>query len=269
MLRRQFIQRLSGTALLLTGGNVLTAGIFADKKVLFRFAVASDGHFGQKNTEYTGFYQSIVQSINAYHLSNPLDACVINGDIIHDNPDFLPAAATTLKELKVPFYVTRGNHDRVTASAWENAWGMPLNDVREIKDQVFILGDTSNEAGKYLPPDTDFFSDTLKHYKKAKNIFIFTHITPVQWTDNGVNASDFQKLIRPHKNIRAVFNGHDHDQDNVKMLGHIPFLFDGHFGGSWGTSYRGFRIVELLEDNSIRSFIMNPADRINYFDSIS
>jgi hypothetical protein len=52
------------------------------------------------------------------------------------------------------------------------------------------------------------------------------------------------------------------------MLGKIPFLFDGHFGGSWGTDYQGFRVVELLEDNSIRSFIMNPLVKLNDFYTI-
>lgn len=269
MQRRSFIKTLSGTILLLANSNLLRAGSLFEKKVLFRFAVASDGHFGEKKTSYLEYYQSLVNGINSFHSSLPLDACVINGDIIHDNPVFLPEAARELNALQVPFYVTRGNHDRVSSSVWEETWKMPLNHSVVIKDQVFILGDTSNEAGKYLAPDTDFFNDSLKQYKKVRNIFMFMHITPIQWTDNAVNATDFQKLIRHHKNIRAVFNGHDHDQDNVKMLGHIPFLFDGHFGGSWGTAYRGFRVVELLEDNSIHSFVMNPAERINPFDALS
>lgn len=266
MKRRNFIRVISGTSLLiLSNGLIVRADNFIDKKVIFRFAVASDGHYGQANTDYSTYYKNLVQSINTFNSSSTLNAVVINGDIIHNEPSFLIEAAKELQQLHIPFYVTRGNHDMVTSELWQSTWNMPLNHAVVIQDQILLLGDTSNEQGKYLTPDMDFFTNSLKEYKSAKNIFIFLHITPVKWTKHAVDGTDFQKLIKKHKNIRAVFNGHDHDQDNVKMLGNIPFLFDGHFGGSWGTDYRGFRIVELLEDNSIRSFIMNPAIKLNEF----
>ena len=45
----------------------------------------------------------------------------------------------------------------------------------------------------------------------------------------------------------------------------LAALFDGHVGGSWGVNYRGFRVVELKEDGSLLSFIMNPVKRQNDF----
>lgn len=47
------------------------------------------------------------------------------------------------------------------------------------------------------------------------------------------------------------------------MLGSIPHLYDSHIGGSWGTAYKGFRIVEVLKDNSVQTYMMNPVNRIN------
>lgn len=269
MQRRSFIRTIAGTIVLLTDGSILLANTFNEKKVVLRFAVASDGHYGEKNTTFSDHYQSLVKSINAFHATTPLDACVINGDIIHNEPAFLPQAAKELRQLQVPFYVTRGNHDMVSSELWQQTWNMPLNHSVVVKNNVFLLGDTSNEKGEYLPPDTAFFNSSLQHYKDARNIFIFLHITPVKWTKHAVDGTEFQKLIPQYNNVRAVFNGHDHDQDNVKMLGKVPFLFDGHFGGSWGTAYRGFRVVELLDDNSLRSFIMNPSVRINEFDALA
>jgi len=70
-------------------------------------------------------------------------------------------------------------------------------------------------------------------------------------------------LLAKYKNVRAVFNGHDHDEEGIKMKNDIPFVFDAHFGGSWGTAYRGFRVVELLKDNTLRTYIMNPLEKIN------
>ena len=39
--------------------------------------------------------------------------------------------------------------------------------------------------------------------------------------------------------------------------------FDAHFGGNWGTTYRGFRIVEVMNDNSVLTYILNPTDKLN------
>ena len=78
-----------------------------------------------------------------------------------------------------------------------------------------------------------------------------------------MDCPELFELFAKHQNIRAVFNGHDHDEEGIKHRRDIPFVFDAHFGGNWGTSYRGFRIVELMKDNSILTYIMNPVDKIN------
>src|SRR5690606_24792580 len=96
-----------------------------------------------------------------------------------------------------------------------------------------------------------------------ENIFIFIHITPVKWTKHGIDCPEFIDLLKQYKNVRAVFNGHDHDQDGVKIRENIPFLFDSHIGGSWGTAYKGFRIVELGKDNTAVTYILNPINKIN------
>jgi hypothetical protein len=47
------------------------------------------------------------------------------------------------------------------------------------------------------------------------------------------------------------------------MNGKIPYLFDSHIGGNWGTAYKGFRVVELMDDGSLVTYMMNPTERIN------
>jgi hypothetical protein len=71
------------------------------------------------------------------------------------------------------------------------------------------------------------------------------------------------EIFGKYPNIRAVFNGHDHDEEGIKKREEVPFIFDAHFGGNWGTDYRGFRIVELMRDNSIVTYIMNPTEKIH------
>lgn len=228
----------------------------------FRFAVTSDGHYGQPKTDFDDYYQTICSAINAFHQRSPLQFTVANGDLIHDNPDFLEASANALKPITTPLYVTKGNHDRVSDARWKEVWNQDVNQAVELGENILLLGTTSDEKGTYLSPDTDWFATKLKHYKDAKNIFLFFHITPVKWTEHAVDAGAFQQLLRSHKNIRAAFNGHDHQEDGVKMFGSIPFLFDGHFGGSWGVNYRGFRVVELLPDNSLLTYMMSPLEKM-------
>ena len=265
MKRNDFIKSISLATILLADGSILPAlgaESFA-KKPRLRFVVASDGHYGQDKTDFEQYYDTLVRQINSQHKEQKFELCVINGDVIHDKPEFLPLAKKVLDGLKMPYYVTQGNHDRVSLEVWEQMWGMPFNYDVVVKDNAFICGTTSDILGKYLCPDIKWFKQKLDEHKNKKNVFIFIHITPVKWTDNGVECVEFQDLLKQYTNIRGVFNGHDHDQEGIKTKDGIPYLFDSHFGGSWGTPYRGFRIVEVKKNNEVLTYLMNPEVKIN------
>jgi hypothetical protein len=267
MHRREFLKNSTPVLLLLTNGKLLYRSALSLapelNKVKFRFAVASDGHFGQPKTTWENDYTSIIQSINQQHKQHRLKTCIINGDVIHDDPAMLPLAKQHLDQLKMPYYVTQGNHDRVGEELWKKTWNMPFNHSFVVDKQVFLLATTSNEKGEYLCPDLDWMRVQLEKYKHAPNIFIAIHITPVKWTDNATDCPEFISLLKDYKNVRAVFNGHDHDQDDMKEREGIPFLFDSHIGGSWGTTYKGFRMVEVMSDNTIATYILNPETKLN------
>jgi Icc protein len=264
--RRKFLKGFTLTsAYLLTGGiqSLAAADLFSTQAdVILRFAVGSDGHYGQAKTEYEKFLEEFVRNLSAFHQQMPLDACIVNGDIIHDQKAFLAQARAGLDQLPVPYYVTQGNHDMVSAEYWNEVWGVPVNYEAIIKNQVLLMMTTSNETGKYLSPDLNWLKEKLKLHKK-KNVFLFLHIGQQKWTTNCIDNEAYAKLIKKYPNLKAVFHGHDHDLDDVKMVGKIPHLFDSHYGGSWGTPYRGYRIVEVMKDESIRTYIMNPVDKIN------
>jgi predicted phosphodiesterase len=187
-----------------------------------------------------------------------LDMCVFNGDLIHDNPEFLPIVKTHFQQLKTPYYTVRGNHDRVTTSLWQQTWGYGLNHDIEIDKYAFILADTSNEKGEYLCADLEWLNSRLAHYQDKKYIFIFMHITPHKWTENGVECPDLMKKIETCPNVAAIFHGHDHDIDVIKMSNNRPYIFDGHYGGSWGVNYKGYRIVEIYKDGTLFTYQHNP-----------
>ena len=268
MKRKEFIRLATPAFLLLASGKILKAPNWLltgeeNKKVKLRFAVASDGHYGEPKTEYENYFTTAVSRINGEHSRNPFSFCVINGDIIHNEKNFFPAAKKALDNLHMKYYVSQGNHDHVTAEEWQAIWNIPVNYDFEQGKNSFLIGTTSNEKGDYLCPDVEWFSRKLEEHKRQENIFIFLHINPVKQTNNAVDCPELLTLFENYKNIRAVFNGHDHDEEGIKVKNNIPFVFDAHFGGSWGTPYRGFRVVEVLNDNSVLTYIMNPAERIN------
>ena len=79
-------------------------------------------------------------------------------------------------------------------------------------------------------------------------------------TPYAVDCPDLFSVLGKYKNVRAIFNGHDHNFDNVLMKERIPFIFDAHFGGNWGTDYRGFRIVELYDDQTIATWVVKQSE---------
>ncbi|WP_236973716.1 metallophosphoesterase family protein [Membranihabitans maritimus] len=262
MLRRNFIRQMAVGGIIIANGQIFARNFnpFAND-VEFRFSVASDGHYGQPDTDYEEYFETIVKKINYYHALFPSEFVVFNGDIIHDEPQFLTPAHKALSKVKLPLYATKGNHDKVTPEVWENTWGFPQNHDFTIGERSVLLGTTSDVEGTYLCPDMDWFSARLDEYKSAREIYIFLHITPNDWTDHGVSCPEFHDLLKKYPNVTAAFNGHDHHEDGIKTEGKVPFMFDGHFGGSWGTEYRGFRVVEKLKNGTMRTYLMNPDDQ--------
>ena len=268
MQRRDFIKIASPIFVLLANGKIVSANErwvneIAKPKVKLRFVVASDGHYGQPGTDYENYFSALVNRINEEHSKNPFLFGVINGDIIHDDKKHYPGAKAALDKLSMKYYVSQGNHDMVNATEWESIWKMPVNLDFKIKKNSFLVGTTSNEQGTYLCPDLKWFEQKLEEHKKQENLFIFIHINPGKLSKFAVDCPPFFELLGQHKNIRAVFNGHDHDAQGIVKKNDIPFMFDAHFGGNWGTDYRGFRVIELLKDNSIVTYIMNPTVKIN------
>ena len=269
--RRSFLKNVSfATAFYAVGGfkKINATTVFEHRnKIALRFVVASDAHYGQPGTPYDAMMELVIQQINDFNKETPLDFCVINGDIIHDKKDFLPLAKQKIDVLDPVYYVTRGNHDMVSSDFWNEVWGMPLNHTVIAKDQAVILADTSNEAGKYLSPNLDWLAAQLEANKKRKHVLLFLHIPQKAWTANGINTPGFESLVEKYPNVTAIFHGHEHDQDGVKLLGTMqtPCLFDAHMGGSWGTPYKGFRVVEILKDGTLVSYMMNPTQKINAY----
>jgi 3',5'-cyclic AMP phosphodiesterase CpdA len=231
----------------------------ADAEPVFRFAVASDGHYGQPDTAYAKDFENLTKWLKAEKRRKRLDLVVINGDLFHDDSVFLPKVKASFDQFPTPYYVTRGNHDRVSESVWKQTWGYSLNHDVAAGEYAFLLCDTSNEKGEYLCADAAWLQQSLQKHADKKWIFVFMHIPPnKKWTDHGADCPAIQELLEKTPNVAGIFHGHDHDNDFRKVSGGKPYFFDGHFGGNWGTAYKGYRIVEIFADGNWQSYQYNP-----------
>jgi len=234
----------------------------SNQKYKLRFAIASDGHYGQPNTNYKKDHENIVRWLNEAHDQNPLNFVIINGDLVHDRPDLL---AEVKKEhydkLKVPFYALPGNHDHADAAIWKNVFGYEDNFSFEKNGIGFVLANTSDTKGAYLCPNKDFLKQELDKFSSLQTVFVVLHIPPHFWVPESpfVECPDTIKLLHNYPNVKAVFHGHDHSLDSVFYTDKLPHFFDSHIGGNWGTEYRGYRIVEVDENNKISTYQVNAS----------
>lgn len=210
-----------------------------------RFAVASDGHLGEPSTPSDQYFTDLITNLTQAHQTAPLQFVVINGDLVHEgNSGLLPKAKAYLDQLPVPYYVTRGNHDRVSVDTWQQLWGYGTNHVVERDNATLILLDTSDEAGDTLCGDDVWLRQTMKSVRSSVPAFLFMHIPFVHNAQGTDVCTGILGVLTDFPIIRAVFHGHDHTKDLSIMYGKTALLFDAHFGSSWGTAYRGFRLVE-------------------------
>ncbi|WP_199141741.1 metallophosphoesterase family protein [Pedobacter sp. ASV12] len=234
----------------------------SERKARLRFAIASDGHYGQPNTEYQKHHDNIVRWLNEAHDQNPLDFVIINGDLVHDRPDLLSVVKKEhYDRLKVPFYAVPGNHDHADTRLWKSVFGYEDNFSIQKNNVGIVLANTSNTKGEYICPNNDFLRQELEKFKNLKTVFVVLHIPPHFWVPESpfVECPDTIKLLHAYANVKAVFHGHDHSLDSVFYTDKLPHFFDAHIGGNWGTAYKGYRIVEVDENDKVYTYQVNAS----------
>jgi len=229
-----------------------------------RFAIASDGHYAQPNTDGDKFYSDLIKWLTKEHKHNHLDFVIINGDLVHNRPDLLPKVKETyLDKLPVKYYTIPGNHDWADATIWKNVFGYEDNYTFEHNDIGFVLANTATTKGVWVPPDNKFLKTSLEKFKNKTTVFVVLHVPPHQWLPEEksifVSSPETIELIHSYPNVKACLHGHDHTLDGIRYTGKLPHFFDSHFGGSWGTEYKGYRIVEVGADNKISTYQVNAS----------
>ena len=265
--RRKFLKLSLNGAVIIGANNILqpfpggTFNLSPSNKILTRFAIASDGHYGQEKTEYEMLHDQMVKWINAEKKNRGIDFTVINGDLFHNDVSFLPVVKSKWDQLEMPYYVSHGNHDETPEANWKNTWSTPWHYSFEKNDAAFIILNSADDKGTYICPNVEWTKNELQRFASKKQFFVFMHITPFKWTSAGLPCPDIVELFDKQQNLKAVFHGHDHDQDDVKENNGKYYFFDSHVAGSWGTDYNGYRIVEILKSGEIVTYQMNPSSQ--------
>lgn len=265
--RRDFLKLTLQGAVIIGAGNALQSFVANDfvlpskNKIQLRFAIASDGHYGQPGTLFDVYHDEMVAWLNAEKKDRGIDFTMINGDLFHNEVTFLPQIKKKFDGLQMPYYVSHGNHDMVNEANWAETWGIKWHHVFEQKEIAFLVLNTADTTGNYICPDLVWTKEQLEKYQSKKQLFVFMHITPFSWTKNGIPCPELTEMFYKQDNLKAVFHGHDHDQDNVKENNGKYYFFDSHIAGNWGTDYRGYRIVEILKSGAIVTYQMNPSTK--------
>ena len=265
--RRKFLKLSLNSAVIITAGNILRPlgkdflNNFSADDLLCRFAIASDGHYGQADTQYGWHHNQMIHWINLEKNKRGVDFTVINGDVFHNDVSYLKEVKSKWDNLTMPYYVSHGNHDQTDEVNWASVWNLPWNFTFEHKDAGFIVLNTADRRGNFTCPDVEWTKTHLQQYAAKKQLFVFMHITPFTWTKGGNACPAIVELFDQQPNLKAVFHGHDHDQDDVKENNGKHYFFDSHVAGDWGTAYNGYRVVEIFKDGQVLTYQMNPSSK--------
>lgn len=243
MQRRSFLKNIGLAGAAWTAlPSLTTAAPSLVEAPRMKFITASDGHWGLAKTDFEGMHRNLIQAIKK---EEHVHFLVFNGDLIHDNPALMPEVKKVYDSIGLPYYVTRGNHDRVSKDSWNQIWKQPEDYAFIMDGKVgIILLSSSNEAGTYLCADLNFLKGKLGEFKSLPHVFIFVHISQDTWTRYGVSCTELMDTIASYPNVRGTFHGHDHDVDGMMVYKKKPFLWSGHFGGNWGNPFLCYRVCE-------------------------
>ena len=198
--------------------NVLFAGF------PFRFALFTDIHISVLKPQNAEDLKLAVDEVN----SNPLLSFVL---IAGDDTDLgdtasLKIVKQLLDKLKVPYYITTGNHDTGQGKIGSvdfirvfgtNKFSFPVYGYQFIG---FPTGPVKpNQKGHIAAEDFEFVKTELKKLKTTESAFIITHYPLLE----GDLDNRMELISLMHKyDVKAVLNGHYHRN--------AVFNYEGIFG---------------------------------------
>ena len=254
-----------------------------ENKIIQRFIVVGDIHANLPNTDSTdksGVYDrtgpftvpklfvdrfDLLLNNLVKEERNQLDFVLFNGDLIHSIDKPILPRLKEVKEsyrakVKAPMYASVGNHDRATDEEWKEAIGHNRAHAFEKGEYGYIILRSSDEKGaRVICLDKEFLEEKLIEFESKKGVFVFSHIP--RYTGNaGKNDSpectDILTLFQNQENLKLVFHSHFHFEDRAFLKDGVNYVFSGHVA-IYGLDYYGYRIVEIYEDGTVKTTMMD------------
>jgi len=163
----------------------------------------------------------------------PVDAVLLTGDLVQDDPGGYTHVRRTFAALATPVYCLPGNHD------------VPAAMLRELAQPPFVMGGVvDHEAWRIVlldscvPGSADgrlsaaslAALDAALAGAAGRHVLVCLHHHPVpmssRWLDRVglTNSAELFRVLDAHRNVRAVLWGHVHQcydglRRNVRLLG--------------------------------------------------
>jgi len=219
---------------------------------------------------------------DAYRRAQRLDAVLLTGDLVQDDPDGYRWIRHVFGHSCVPVLCLPGNHDllehmRTALSGAPFAIGATHHFGR----WTIVMLDScvaDSAAGELGPQQLHALRGTLREHRN-QHVLLCLHHHPIRmrsaWLDRvGLRDADaFMELVRDHANVRGVLWGHVH-QSLDRFIHGVRFMatpstcaqfVPGSAEFAIDNRPPGYRFLELLPDGSIATevcWLESYAERI-------
>ncbi len=216
----------------------------------FRFALLTDLHITQETTAAEDLENSVKQINN----SAEIEFVLVTGDVTEFGDKVsLQKSKDILDKLKIPYYITSGNHETKWSASGHTDFARIFGSDRFLFEHKgvrffgFNTGPVLRMAdGHVSPQDITWLKDELSKKAKTAPVILATHY-PLQYgdVDNWYELTDAVRSF----NIRAVLGGHYHRNAAFSYDG-IPGLINrSNLRGKTGAG--GYSVYSVTADSLI------------------
>ena len=210
---------------------------------------------------------------DAQSRTREVDAVLITGDLVQDDPAGYPLVREAFGRSKVPVLCLAGNHDLPDQMRSELADApFQVGGELELGRWIVIALHTwkpHSASGRIGPEQMNRLRQTLNSHRNH-HVLICLHHHPIEmhsrWLDQvGLDdADEFMNIVRTNSNVRGVLWGHVHQSLDSFMYG-MRFMatpatcaqFVPH-SDDFAIDDRppGYRLLELMPDGSIATEVV-------------
>lgn len=193
----------------------------------FRFALFTDIHIQMQNDFSSIDLQKAVDDLNK---QTAIDFVIVSGDITEfGDLASLQKAKTLLDKLKVPYYITLGNHETKWSESGSTDFVRVFGDdkFQFLHKGIYFIGFATGPVikmgdGHIAPQDIVWVNNELSKLDRKIPIIAVTHY-PLQSGDVD-NWYEMTDVLRKY-NVQSVLNGHYH-RNSILNFDEIPGILN-------------------------------------------